>query len=70
MRLHERLRRMIDGMPAGASVTLPVEAVEDWLEDGAIDVEPDLTVQDVAKFFGKSPSDSKDLDPRRAARRL
>ncbi len=55
VRLQERLRRMIEGMPGGASVTLPVEVVEDWLGASAIDVEPDLTVREVAAFFGKSP---------------
>ena len=55
MRLADRIRRMIEGMPPGASVTLPVSAMEEWLDDGAPDVEPDLTVQEVAELYSRSP---------------
>lgn len=46
---------MIDGVPSNASVTLPVAVVEEWLGEGAIDVEPDLTVQRVAELFDRQP---------------
>ena len=54
MRLSDRIRRMIEGLPPSASVTLPVSVVEEWLADGAPDVEPDLTVEEVSEFFHRS----------------
>jgi len=56
MKLHERLRRAIDGLPKGGLITLPVDAIEEWLGDGVLDVEPDLTVEEVAQLFGRSPT--------------
>ena len=56
MTLQERLRRAIDGIPEGGSIALPVCVVEQWLSDGGLDVEPDLTVEDVAELFGRSPT--------------
>ena len=46
---------MIDSMPDGGSVVLPVDALREWLDDSAPGVEPDLTVDEVAEFFGRSP---------------
>jgi hypothetical protein len=46
---------VIDGMPEGASVTLPVRTLEARLGDGGSGVEPDLTVGDAAEFFGRAP---------------
>ncbi len=53
--LNERLRRIVDGMPEGGSVTLPVRAVHEWLGEQGLQLEPDLTVQQVADLFGKKP---------------
>ena len=55
MKLSDRLMRMIDGMPDGASITLPVAAVKGWLSENGSGLDQDLTVQEVAKFFGRSP---------------
>ena len=46
---------MIHGMPGSASVMLPVSDLQNWLGDGALDIEPDLTVQEVADLFGRQP---------------
>ena len=56
MNLSDRLTRMIDGMPDGASITLPVEVVKGWLSENGSGLDHDLTVGEVAKFFGRSPS--------------
>ena len=55
MRLSDRLARMIDGMPDGASITLPVDTVRDWLNDNGSGLDQDLTVEEVGKFFDRSP---------------
>ena len=55
MKLADRLARMIDGMPDGASITLPVDAVREWLSDNGSGLDPDLTVDEVATSFGRSP---------------
>ena len=55
MTLTDRLRRMIDGMPDAASISLPVECVRAWLATAENELEPDMTVADVAEFFGRSP---------------
>ena len=55
MKLSDRLRRMIDGVPEGGSVTLPVEAVKGWLSETGGGLDHDLTVEEVAKFFDRSP---------------
>ena len=55
MRLADRLHRMIDGMPGEASISLPVDSVRAWLATSGNDVERDMTVADVAEFFGRSP---------------
>ena len=47
---------MIDGMPDTASVVLPVECVRTWLDGPHDTPEPDMTVAQVAEFFGRSPS--------------
>lgn len=56
MKLSDRLRRMIDGVPEGGSVTLPVEAVEGWLSETGGSLDYDLTVKEVGKFFDRSPT--------------
>ncbi len=55
MRLANRLRRMIDGMPGEASILLPVACVRAWLATSGNDLEPDLTVADVAELHDRSP---------------
>ena len=55
MTLANRLRRMIEGIPDGASVSLPVECVRAWVDGSGSDLERDMTVEDVAEFFGRSP---------------
>ena len=56
MNLSDRLRRMIDGMPPAASITLPVEVVKGWLSDNGSGLDHDLTVAEVGKFFDRSPA--------------
>ena len=56
MKLSDRLTRMIDGMPDGASITLPVEVVKGWLTENGSGLDHDLTVEEVAKFFGRTPA--------------
>ncbi len=55
MKLSDRLARMIDGMPDGASITLPVDAVREWLNENGSGLDQDLTVEEVGKFFDRSP---------------
>ena len=55
MKLSDRLMRMIDGMPDGASITLPVSAVKEWLNENGSGLDQDLTVEEVGKFFDRSP---------------
>ncbi len=56
MRLHERIRQMIEALPDSASVTLDVETLKGWLHDEPDGIERDLTVDDVAAFFRRSPT--------------
>ena len=55
MKLSDRLSRMIDGMPGGASITLPVDTLRDWLSEPGGSLDQDLTVEEVGKFFDRSP---------------
>ena len=55
MKLSDRLTRMIDGMPDGAMISLPVDTVREWLNENGSNLDQDLTVDDVAKFFDRSP---------------
>ena len=55
MKLSDRLSRMIDGMPDGASITVPVDAVRGWLNENGSGLDQDLTVEEVGKFFDRSP---------------
>ena len=55
MKLSDRLTRMIDGMPDGASVTLPVAEMRAWLNENGSGLDPDLTVEEVGEFFHRSP---------------
>ena len=55
MTIRSRLEQVIAGMPPGASVSLPVEAIKAWLmDDGAGDT-VDLRAEDVGRLFGRSP---------------
>lgn len=61
MTLEERLARMIEPLPDGASVLLPVATVRSWLEatgqgDDSSRPLSDLTIQDVADELDRSPS--------------
>ena len=55
MRLSDWLKGMIDGMPDGGSITLPVEAVKERLSENASGLDHDFTVEEVGKFFDRSP---------------
>ena len=55
MRLADRIRKMIEGMPDGASVMLPVDTVRTWLDENYCGLEQDLTVEEVGEFFHRSP---------------
>ena len=55
MKLSDRLRRMIDGVPDGASITLPVEVLKGWLGENHGGLDHDLTVAEVGKFFHRTP---------------
>lgn len=56
MKLSDRIRRLLEGMPDGAAVSLPVETLRAWVEEsGPGSFEPDLTVADVAGKMGRSP---------------
>lgn len=58
----DHLRELLDALPAGASVTLQRETLEDWLEEAESKRTEDgnriapLTVQEVAEELGRSPS--------------
>ena len=56
MKLSDRLTRMIDGMPDGASIILSVKDVKGWLSDNGSGLDHDLTVEEVGKFFDRSPA--------------
>ena len=56
MKLSDRLTRMIDGMPDGASIILSVKDVKGWLSDNGSGLDHDLTVEEVGKFFDRSPT--------------
>ena len=55
MRLSDRLRKMIDGVPKGGAIMLPVDSVREWLSENGSGLDPDLTVEEVGKFFDRSP---------------
>lgn len=55
MRIAERIKLMIDGMPEGGSVVLAVDTLRTWLDDSKPGFEADLTVDEVAQFFNRSP---------------
>ena len=46
---------MIDGMPDGAMISLPVDTVRTWLNENGSGLDQDLTVEEVGKFFDRSP---------------
>ena len=54
MRLSDRMRKAIDGLPGSAAITLPVETIEEWLDVNGSGLEPDRTVEEVGEFFGRS----------------
>ena len=55
MKLSDRLARMIDGMPSGAMISLPVDTVREWLSENGSGLDQDLSVEEVGKFFDRSP---------------
>jgi excisionase family DNA binding protein len=56
VRLHDRLRRLVDGVPDDAFVSLPAARIRAWLkESGSGGFEADLTVREVGDLFGRSP---------------
>jgi excisionase family DNA binding protein len=54
MTLEDRLRLIVDALPAEASVTLPVTVLRVWLNDDGDDPLDDLTVAHVATKLGRS----------------
>ncbi len=46
---------MIDGIPTGAMIALPVDTVREWLKENGSGLDPDLTVEEVATSFNRSP---------------
>lgn len=61
--LYERLSRVVEFLPDGAAVTLPVETVREWLDAPASNATPpasqfnaDLTVESIAAELNKAPS--------------
>ena len=56
MKLSDRLTRMIDGVPEGGSIILSVEDVKGWLSESGSGLDHDLTVEEVGKFFSRSPA--------------
>ena len=55
MRLSDWLTRMIDGLPDGGSIILPVETVKERLKENGSGLDSDLTVEEVGEFFHRSP---------------
>jgi excisionase family DNA binding protein len=67
MRLHDRIRRILDGMPPGSSVILRVDDLQEWLAEETADDRqedvlqpPDLTVAQVAARFDRSDQTVRD----------
>lgn len=64
MTLADRLRRIVDGLPPGSAVSLPVDTLREWLDEepgeshkpGQDEPLVDLTVQEVARLLDRSPS--------------
>src|SRR3989304_4792394 len=55
MTLAQRIRQMITGMPADASVVLAVSSLEEWLKTERTTT-ADLALDDVGELFGRSVS--------------
>ena len=55
MRLSDWLKGMIDGLPEGSAITLPVDTVRARLNENGSGFDHDLTVEEVGKFFHRSP---------------
>ena len=55
MTLANRVRHLIDGVPDGGSVSLPVECLRAWLAGSEGDLERDMTVANIAELFHRSP---------------
>ncbi len=55
MKLSDWLTRMIDGMPSGAMISLPVDVVRERLNENGSGLDSDFTVAEVGKFFDRSP---------------
>ena len=58
MSLRSRLEKVVDGMPAGSAVTLPVEWLRCLLkleEQSSVEID-DLTCEQAARILGRSPS--------------
>lgn len=58
MCLANRLRRILDGLPPGSLVSLPVDQVRLWLEEAPGSPpgpERHLTVEEVAEVVGRAP---------------
>jgi len=56
MKISDRLTRMIDGVPDGASIILSVEDVRGWLSENGSGLDHDLTVAEVGEFFNRTPA--------------
>ncbi len=56
MKILDRLTRMIDGVPDGASIILSVEDVKGWLSENGSGGDQDLTAKEVGELFDRSPA--------------
>ena len=57
MDLRARLRAVVDPMPTGSAVTLPVDTLRAWLEEDAAGPDTvDPTAADVASLLRRAPS--------------
>lgn len=54
----ERIRSIVDALPAGAAVSLPIETLREWLEEAAI--EEDLELEEFAALVGVSVSTARE----------
>jgi excisionase family DNA binding protein len=55
MKLSDRIKKMLDGMPTDGAITLQVKTLWEWLEESSPSgFDPDYTVKDVAKLYGKT----------------
>lgn len=55
MNIAARLAAIVDPLPDGAAVSLPVEVIRGWLDEDAGEG-MDLTIEEVGRLAGRAPS--------------